>query len=148
METQRGWNSRCSTLALTTAGCEFKNRGIWGVHITVKGNPANLRDALSLFLRLNRKMVLRHILRLRRLTVHMTSPKLTLATAQCGDRLRVRHICPDCPHCVRLRELGFHDRTVLRKIADGAAVICLLMGTRVAVGRELCNHVEVERLAA
>jgi Fe2+ transport system protein FeoA len=77
-----------------------------------------------------------------------TSPKLTLASAQCGDRLRVRHICPDCPHCVRLRELGFHDRTVVRKLADGAAIICVLMGTRLALGRELCEHVEVERLAA
>jgi Fe2+ transport system protein FeoA len=76
------------------------------------------------------------------------SPKLTLATAKCGDRLRVRHICPDCPHCVRLHELGFHDRTVLKKIADGAAIICLLMGTRVALGRELGEHVEVERLTA
>src|SRR5687767_3025795 len=77
-----------------------------------------------------------------------SASKLTLASAKCGDRLRVRHICPDCPHCVRLREMGFHDRTVVRKIADGAAVICLLLGTRVAVGRELCDHVEVERLAA
>jgi Fe2+ transport system protein FeoA len=76
------------------------------------------------------------------------SPKLTLATAKCGDRLRVRHICPDCPHCIRLRELGFHDRTVLKKIADGAAIICQLMGTRVALGRELGEHVEVERLTA
>ena len=78
----------------------------------------------------------------------VNTPKLTLATAKCGDRLRVRHICPECPHCVRLREMGFHDRTVVRKIADGAAVICLLMGTRLALGRELCEHVEVERLAA
>jgi Fe2+ transport system protein FeoA len=100
------------------------------------------------FLRLIRKMVLRPVLSPRNFDSHMTSPKLTLATAKCGDRLRVRHICPDCPHCVRLREMGFHDRTVLRKIADGAAVICVLLGTRVAVGRELCDHVEVERLAA
>ncbi len=71
-------------------------------------------------------------------------PKLTLATAKCGERLRVRHICPDCPHCVRLREMGFRDHTVVKKIADGAAVICLLMGTRLALGRELCDHVEVE----
>ena len=76
------------------------------------------------------------------------TPKLTLATAKCGERLRVRHICPDCPHCVRLRELGFRDLTVVKKIADGAAVICLLMGTRLALGRELCEHVEVERFTA
>ena len=76
------------------------------------------------------------------------SPILTLAAAKCGEKLRIRHICPDCPHCVRLRELGFHDRTLIKKIADGAAIICLLMGTRVALGRELCEHVEVERVAA
>ena len=74
--------------------------------------------------------------------------KLTLATAKCGERLRVRHICPDCPHCVRLNELGFHNRTIITKLVDGMAVICLLMGLRVALGRELCEHVEVERLAA
>jgi hypothetical protein len=28
------------------------------------------------------------------------------------------------------------------------AIICALMGARVALGRELCEHVEVERLAA
>ena len=76
------------------------------------------------------------------------APRLTLATAKCGERLRIRHICPDCPHCVRLRELGFHDRTLVKKIAHGAAIICLLQGTRVALGRELCDHVEVDRVAA
>jgi Fe2+ transport system protein FeoA len=74
--------------------------------------------------------------------------KLTLAAARCGEKLRVRHICPTCPHCTRLRELGFHDRSVVTKLADGPAVICLLWGARVALGRELCEHVEVERLAA
>lgn len=77
-----------------------------------------------------------------------TAPKLTLSTAKCGERLRVLHICPDCPHCIRLRELGFHDRTVVTKVVDGNAVICVLLGTRIALGRELCDHVEVERLAA
>jgi Fe2+ transport system protein FeoA len=75
-------------------------------------------------------------------------PRLTLANARCGERLRVRHICPDCPHCVRLRELGFHNHTLVKKLADGAAVICLVHGTRVALGRELCAHVEVDRVAA
>ena len=82
------------------------------------------------------------------LLMTMIAPKLTLATAKCGDRLRVLHICPDCPHCLRLRELGFQDRTVVKKVADGTAIICLLMGTRIALGRELCDHVKVERLAA
>ena len=81
------------------------------------------------------------------MTPALHAARLTLATAKCGEKLRVSHICPACPHCVRLRELGFHDRSVVRKVADGTAIICVLMGTRVALGRELCEHVEVELAA-
>jgi len=77
------------------------------------------------------------------------SPKpLTLARAKCGQRLRVVHICPDCKECLRLRELGFYDHAEVRKISDGAAIICLLLGLRVAIGRDLGEHVHVEPLAA
>ena len=73
---------------------------------------------------------------------------LTLARARVGERLRVVTICPDCPECVRLRELGFQDRMEVRKVSDGAAIICSLMGVRVAIGRDLGEHVQVERVAA
>jgi Fe2+ transport system protein FeoA len=73
---------------------------------------------------------------------------LTLARAKVGERLRVVTICPDCPECVRLRELGFQDQMEVRKVTDGAAIICSLMGMRVAIGRDLGEHVRVERVAA
>jgi Fe2+ transport system protein FeoA len=73
---------------------------------------------------------------------------LTLARAKVGERLRVVTICPDCPECVRLRELGFQDQMEVKKVADGAAIICSLMGMRVAIGRDLGEHVQVERIAA
>jgi Fe2+ transport system protein FeoA len=73
---------------------------------------------------------------------------LTLARAKCGERLRVSHICPDCKECLRLRELGFYDHAEVQKISDGAAIICLLLGMRVAIGRDLGEHVHVERVAA
>lgn len=104
-----------------------------------------------MFLRLNRKNILRLNLikgKVRAFQMLSHIPRLTLATAKCGQSFRISHICPDCPHCIRLRELGFHDRTLVRKIADGAAIICLVMGTRVALGRELCDHVEVEPVAS
>jgi len=47
-----------------------------------------------------------------------------------------------------LRELGFQDRVEVRKIADGAAIICSIMGMRVAIGRDLGEHVRVEKIAA
>ncbi len=78
-------------------------------------------------------------------TVH---PSLSLAKAKVGERLRVVTICPDCPECLRLRELGFQDRVEVRKIADGAAIICSVMGMRVAIGRDLGEHVRVDSIAA
>ena len=73
---------------------------------------------------------------------------LTLARANVGERLRVVTICPDCPECVRLRELGFQDQMEVRKVSDGAAIICSRLGMRVAIGRDLGEHVRVERVAA
>lgn len=72
---------------------------------------------------------------------------LTLARAKVGERLRVVTVCPNCPECMRLRELGFQDRIEVRKVCDGAAIICSLMGMRVAIGRTLGEHVRVEKVA-
>ncbi len=73
---------------------------------------------------------------------------LTLSRAHCGERLRVVSLCPDCPEGVRLRELGFCESAEVRKVTDGCAMICMLRGMRVAIGRELGALVRVERVAA
>src|SRR5690242_6868102 len=73
---------------------------------------------------------------------------LTLTRARCGERLRVKTICSDCPDCVRLQEMGFCENAEFCKIAEGGAIICSLYGMRVAIGRELGGHVLVERVAA
>src|ERR1700761_6305731 len=73
-------------------------------------------------------------------------PTFTLAKARVGERLRVVTICPECPECLRLRELGFQDRVEVRKVSDGAAIICSIMGMRVAIGRTLGEHVRVEKI--
>jgi hypothetical protein len=44
--------------------------------------------------------------------------------------------------------MGFCDSAVVRKVSDGGAMICMLMGMRVAIGRELGKHVRVEKVAA
>jgi Fe2+ transport system protein FeoA len=73
---------------------------------------------------------------------------LTLTRARCGCRLRIVSICADCPHAARLRELGFCEAREVRKVCDGSALICMLMGVRVAIGRELGSHIRVEPVAA
>lgn len=82
------------------------------------------------------------------MTAKISHGALTLARAKVGVRLRITSICPDCPDCVRLRELGFYDTAEVRKISDGPAMICSLFGVRVAIGRELGEHVRVEKIAA
>ncbi len=82
------------------------------------------------------------------MTASFPTSCLTLARARCGERLRVVSLCPNCPECVRLRELGFCESAEVRKVADGGAMICMLMGMRVAIGRELGALVEVERVLA
>lgn len=73
--------------------------------------------------------------------------RLTLCRARCGERLRIVGMCPDCPDCARLRELGFCEASEVCKVAEGGAVICRLLGTKVAIGRHLARHVYVERVA-
>ena len=82
------------------------------------------------------------------MSLPIPQPILTLARAKVGERLRVVSICPDCHECMRLRELGFQDRVEVRKVSDGAAIICSIMGMRVAIGRNLGAHVQVEKIAA
>ena len=82
------------------------------------------------------------------MTLPFPQTVLTLARAKVGERLRVVSICPDCRECMRLRELGFQDRVEVRKVSDGAAIICSIMGMRVAIGRNLGEHVQVEKIAA
>ena len=82
------------------------------------------------------------------MSLPIPQPILTLARAKVGERLRVVSICPDCHECMRLRELGFQDRVEVRKVSDGAAIICSIMGMRVAIGRNLGEHVQVEKIAA
>ena len=71
---------------------------------------------------------------------------MTLIQARCGDRLRIVGVQHDSPAALRLRELGFCESAEVCKVADRGACICLLMGTRVAIGANFAAHVLVERI--
>jgi Fe2+ transport system protein FeoA len=76
------------------------------------------------------------------------SAPLTLCSAKCGQRLRILSLAACAEDCVRLRELGFCESSELRKISDGAAILCSLYGMRLALGHELGARVLVEPVAA
>ena len=74
------------------------------------------------------------------------SPCLSLSQARCGEKLKIVNLRKDSPATARLRELGFCESAEVCKVADRGACICVLMGTRVAIGPELASHVMVERV--
>ena len=71
---------------------------------------------------------------------------LSLSQARCGEKLKIVNLQKDSPAAARLRELGFCESAEVCKVADRGACICVLMGTRVAIGPELAAHVLVERV--
>lgn len=74
------------------------------------------------------------------------SPCMSLSEARCGEKLKIVTLRKDSPATARLRELGFCESAEVCKVADRGACICVLMGTRVAIGPELASHVFVERV--
>jgi len=71
---------------------------------------------------------------------------LNLSRARCGERLKIVGLDSNSAASVRLRELGFCESAEVRKISDGGALICNLLGTRVAIARELGSNILVEPL--
>ena len=74
---------------------------------------------------------------------HAAQP-LNLSRARCGEKLRIISLQCDTQACLRLRELGFCEYNEVRKVADHGTMICCLLGTRVAIGRDLGSKIVVE----
>ena len=74
------------------------------------------------------------------------SRTLSLSRARCGERLKIVGFAGNTSASVRLRELGFCESAEVRKISDGGAMICNLLGTRVAIARDLGLNILVEPL--
>ncbi len=77
---------------------------------------------------------------------HPAEP-MNLSRARCGERLRIVGLCQSATAC-RLRELGFCEMAEVCKLADNGALICNLLGTRVAIARDLGRQIFVEKVGA
>ena len=75
------------------------------------------------------------------------SSQSTLASARCGERLRITALRQNSTASFRLRELGFCESAEICKMSDHGTCLCMLMGMRVAIGRDLASEVLVERVA-
>jgi len=77
---------------------------------------------------------------------HPSAKPLSLARARCGQWLKIVGLTENSSTTSRLRELGFCESAEVRKISDGNAMICYLLGTRIAIGRDLGSEILVEPL--
>lgn len=72
--------------------------------------------------------------------------EVSLSSARCGERLRITAVGRDSAAVNRLRELGFCESAEICKVADSGPCLCVLMGARVAISRDLAREVRVERV--
>lgn len=70
----------------------------------------------------------------------------TLGGAVCGRPVRVTRLEAEGDCHRRLCEMGFGENAFIRKIAHGAALICLVCGVRVAVSERLAEKIFVREI--
>lgn len=66
-----------------------------------------------------------------------------LSVARAGKSLLVRTLHGAESTCQRLREMGFCESAVVRKLTDGKNFICTVCGTRIALSLEMASHILV-----
>jgi len=47
----------------------------------------------------------------------------------------------------RLRELGFCEQAVIRRVSGGSRIVCQVCGTKVALNGAVAGKIQVERLS-
>jgi Fe2+ transport system protein FeoA len=69
---------------------------------------------------------------------------LTLLSAPMGKKLRLVILQAKPAQCQRLREMGFCESAEIVKLSQGAALVCQVCGTRLALSRELAKDILIE----
>jgi ferrous iron transport protein A len=64
-----------------------------------------------------------------------------------GEDVRVVSLGGAKELCTRLREMGFCEQAVIRRVAGGSAIVCQVCGTRVALNGSVAEKIRVERFA-
>ena len=64
-----------------------------------------------------------------------------------GEDFRVVSLGAATELSTRLREMGFCEKAVIRRVAGGSAIVCQVCGTRIALNRSVAGKIRVERFA-
>ncbi len=69
---------------------------------------------------------------------------LTLLSAPMGKKLRLLVLQAKPAQCQRLREMGFCESAEIIKLSQGAALVCQVCGTRLALSKDLAKDILIE----
>ena len=72
------------------------------------------------------------------------SVPLSLLSAPVGKRLRLVALEAKPAQCQRLREMGFCESAEIVKLSQGAALVCQVCGTRLALSKDLAKDILIE----
>jgi len=71
---------------------------------------------------------------------------LSLLTAPMGKKLRLLALEAKPAQCQRLREMGFCESAEIVKLSQGAALVCQVCGTRLALSKDLAKDILIEQI--
>ena len=74
----------------------------------------------------------------------MNSP-MSLENIPEGEDFRVVSLGEATELSNRLREMGFCEKAVIRRVAGGSAIVCQVCDTRIALNRSVAGKIRVER---
>ena len=72
--------------------------------------------------------------------------EITLKDVSLGEPVSITCLQGETGVCQRLREMGFCESAVVKKVADSGALICQVANTKVVISKRLANNIIVRRL--
>ena len=76
-----------------------------------------------------------------------TNAPVSLQDIPEGEDVRVVSLSGAKELHTRLRELGFCEEAVIRRVSGGSRVVCQVCGTKVALNRAVAGRIQVERVS-
>ncbi|PTX98469.1 FeoA family protein [Opitutus sp. ER46] len=77
----------------------------------------------------------------------LTASILPLCQLPAGESGRIRELAGNPQFCQRVRELGFGESAVVRKIGGRGPFVCAVNGNRIALNHDAAMNIFVELLA-
>jgi len=74
------------------------------------------------------------------------TPIISLQDIPEGEDVRVVSLRGANELRTRLREMGFCEKAIIRRVAGGSAIVCQVCGTRVALNGMVAGKIQVERI--